>query len=789
MSSMDIDIATEQAANRYVGRCRLCAMAGAVYLVVLCAWPFSATTLLANPHEAAPDRAMAQGVDAFERGDMEQAALMWQRAARDYAATGQRQAQSVALTHLARAYIALGHHDRAAEALQLALHRAKVAGAARQMALVLADLGQMAVVRQDLGQAATWLSEALAQAHELGDAGLVAQTLYQQGNLFWQQQRPRDALAAYHESATVAIQASQLGMAARALAHAARVAIQEQQSQTALAWLGEAMDTLQQVPASHETAYDLLLIGRLYQQLADADATLLLKALAAFQHALNMAQELQDQRALAYAWGYLGHLYEKEGRNQDALVLTRRAVTAAQQVQAPESLYQWEWQIGRLLHALGRADAAIATYARALKTVQSIQATLQQGHSGLHASFRQVIGPLYFQYVDLLLQKATALEATATGAASAAYAADLQQVRTTIEQFKTSELRDYFGDACVDAARPKTTTLDRVALDAAILYPILLEDRTELLLSLPTGIKRVTVAEPGARFERLTQSFRSALQAQDPQRYLYHAKRLYDLLIRPIETDLQAGQTLVWVPDGALRLLPLAALYDGEQFLIEKHALAVTPSLTLTDPHPLPRDTASALAAGMSEAVGDFPPLPHVRDELQSIHQLYGGTVLLNQDFSPTRLAQTVDQGQFSIVHIASHGEFAADPAKSFLLTSKGKLTLTQLAKTVGQLRFRDHPLELLTLSACETAQGDDRTALGLAGVAIQAGARSALATLWRVADAATAILMQRFYEHLHTPGTSRARALQQAQLALLHDPTYASPVFWAPFLLINNWL
>jgi CHAT domain-containing protein len=102
---------------------------------------------------------------------------------------------------------------------------------------------------------------------------------------------------------------------------------------------------------------------------------------------------------------------------------------------------------------------------------------------------------------------------------------------------------------------------------------------------------------------------------------------------------------------------------------------------------------------------------------------------------------------------------------------------------------FRAQPIEPLTLSACETAQGDERAALGLAGVAIQAGARSAVATLWRVADEAAARLMQAFYQQLRTPGVSRARALQQAQLALLHDPQYAEPFFWVPFLLINNWL
>jgi CHAT domain-containing protein len=114
---------------------------------------------------------------------------------------------------------------------------------------------------------------------------------------------------------------------------------------------------------------------------------------------------------------------------------------------------------------------------------------------------------------------------------------------------------------------------------------------------------------------------------------------------------------------------------------------------------------------------------------------------------------------------------------------------MAQLAQMVGRLRFREQPLELLTLSACETARGDDRAALGLAGVAIQAGARSALASLWLVADEAAAVLMETFYQRLQDPTVSRARALQQAQRMLLQHPRYADPFFWAPFLLINNWL
>ncbi len=587
-----------------------------VYLLVLYMFVIAVMPARAKPIQTAVGDAMTRGMNAFRRGDMEQAAILWQQAARDYAAAHQLQAQSVALTHLARAYTALGHSDRARQSLYTALHSAKAAGDVRQTALVFANLGQLAIARQDFEDAEAQLHSALTQASDLRDGQLMATILHHQGNLFWRQRRPRDALTAYRESASMAEQKAQFGMAARALAHAARVAAQAQQPDTAATWLDDARRYLKREAASHETVYDLLLIGRLYQQLATANRELMPKAFSAFQDAQILAHDLQDQRALAYAWGYLGHLYEVEHRYADALVLTRRAVLAAQQTSTPESLYQWEWQTGRLLRTLGRDTEAMATYARALETVQSIQSMLRQGHSGPNASFRHVIGPLYFQYVDLLLQKAKTLETPEMRMVYPAYEYYLQQTQMAIEQFKTSELRDYFGDACVDAARPRTTSLDRVARDAGIIYPILLEDRTELLMTLPTGMRRVAIAAPGAQLERLTRAFRNALQAQDPQRYLRHAKRLYELLIDPIEADLKAAvRTLVWVPDGVLRLLPFAALHNGEQFLVERYALAITPSLALTDPRPLPQAMASVLAAGMTEAVADFPPLPHVRNE------------------------------------------------------------------------------------------------------------------------------------------------------------------------------
>ena len=148
-----------------------------------------------------------------------------------------------------------------------------------------------------------------------------------------------------------------------------------------------------------------------------------------------------------------------------------------------------------------------------------------------------------------------------------------------------------------------------------------------------------------------------------------------------------------------------------------------------------------------------------------------------------------MERGLFPIVHIASHGQFSSDLDDTFILAADGKLTLERLDQLLGPLRFRDEPIELLTLSACQTAAGDDRAALGLAGVAVKAGARSALATLWYINDQASSELVAEFYRQLRAPSVSRATALQRAQIHLLDDPNYQHPAYWAPFLLINNWL
>ncbi|HAJ58132.1 MAG TPA: hypothetical protein DCP31_01710, partial [Cyanobacteria bacterium UBA8543] len=250
-------------------------------------------------------------------------------------------------------------------------------------------------------------------------------------------------------------------------------------------------------------------------------------------------------------------------------------------------------------------------------------------------------------------------------------------------------------------------------------------------------------------------------------------------------------ETLVFVLDAPLLNLPMAVLHDGQKFLVEKYAIAQTPGLQLFDSKPLVRGKMTALKAGLSEASQGFPALDNVKQELEEISKQVSGEVLLNKEFTTTAIQRAIDSVPFPIIHLATHGQFGSDPKSTFILTSDGQLQVDQLKDLLqGREASRKNAIELLVLSACQTATGDERAALGLAGVAVKAGARSTLATLWVVDDKATADLMIQFYKELKDTKVSKAEALRRAQLKLIErGGNYKSPYYWAPFVLVGNWL
>jgi CHAT domain-containing protein/Tfp pilus assembly protein PilF len=736
---------------------------------------------------SSPEASLAQGLKAFERGAFEDAVSRWTEAAGAYERAGKLGGQVTALIQLSQAQSALGQYRQAVGTLETALPLADRLGDKARQAAVLSALGNAYIVTGTPEAAERHLRQALALARQTGDAGLTAATLNNLGNVLSGQGKHADALATYRESATLARQAKQPVAAGRALANAAAALRQGGRPQEARGRLDDARVELRTAPASHDKAFALINVALGYRDLrptmGEASDALLLEASQTLSEAAAIAEGLGDRRIASYAWGHLGSLYEDGRRDEEALRLTRRAVFAAQKANAPESLYRWQWQAGRLLRKRGAVDDAVASYRRAVATLQSIRPELTFGY-GPRPMFRESIGQVYFELVDLLLQRAAA---TGDRAQSGPY---LVEARETVELFKAAELRDYFRDDCVDTALAKVVQLDVVSQTAVVVYPILLPDRTELLVSLPGGLKSVVVAVGAEALTREVRQFRLKLEKRTTREYLPHAQRLYDWLIRPLEPDLAMANTLVFVPDGPLRTIPMAALHDGKQFLASRYATAITPGLNLTDPRPVQREKAKVLAVGVTEAVQGFPPLPNVAAELAMLKTLFKDTTtLVDQGFLASTLEEQLKGEKFTIVHVASHGQFESDAGKTFLLTFDDKVSIDRLDQYIGLFKFRDDPLELLTLSACDTAAGDDRAALGLAGVAIKAGARSAVATLWQVHDEVAAVLVEEFYRELQNPSVSRAAALQKAQLKILADPRYEHPGFWSPFLMINSWL
>lgn len=769
-------------------------------LVILLGWTVVCPAMAAEqPSGQSP---VQEGLAALDRGAFESAVESWSRAARAAEQAGDPGGQISALGHAAEAYVALGRYRQAIGVLDRALKVAEASGERSRVPWILSRLGNVLVATGPPDAAETTLRRSLDLTRESGDTALNAAVLNDLGNFLATQKRAREAIAAYQESVTLAERGGDALLVARARINEAGAQRQVGAVLQARAALDDALDRLERATPSHQVSFTLVSAGIGLRELRagapDPGGELLLRAARALGHAGAIAGSLGDRRTKSYAQGYLGALYEDERRYDEALRLTREAIFAAQQANAPESLYRWQWQAARLHRKMGNGVEALAAYRAATQTVTAMRPELTVSYGAAPASFRESIGSLYFELVDLLLRRAAEVQAGAQGGAAPAgtpgpeVAALLVEARDVVESVKVAELRDYFRDDCVDIALSRIRRLDVVSPTAAVVYPIMLPDRTELLVTLPSGLRRIVVPVGEAKLTQEIRQFRRLLERRTTRQYLRSSQQLYNWLIRPLEAELAAAKidSLVFVPDGALRTIPMGALHDGHQFLVAKYALAITPGLKLTDPRPLDRTHLRILAVGLTEPVQGFPPLPEVARELASVREVFGrGTTLVNAQFSIANVERELKTGDYTIVHVASHGEFGGEIGNTFLLAFDGKLTMDRLDQLIGLFKYRDEPLELLTLSACDTAEGDDRAALGLAGIAVKAGARSAVATLWSVNDEASAQLITDFYQELKNPSASRAVALQRAQVKLLSDPRYNHPGFWSPFLLINNWL
>ena len=496
--------------------------------------------------------------------------------------------------------------------------------------------------------------------------------------------------------------------------------------------------------------------------------------------AVRDARELGDRRAQAYALTYLAKLYDENGRAIEASTLTEQALQISQNIDAADITARAAGQLGRLLKEQGKIPEAKAAYQSAFDILQTLRGDLVAINPDVQFEFKESIEPIYRELAGLLLQPG-------------ATQADLKQAREVLEALQLVELDNFFGDSCLET---KPVVLDRIDPEAAVIYPMILSDRLETVWSLPNGTLAhhatfLTASEVEGVLEQLYSSL-FAVYPRDERLRL--SEQVYDWLIRPAEVDLQRNgiKTLVFVPDGFLRNLPMSALYDGRQYVVEKYNVALSPGLQLF-PEGLGQERGTALAVGLTEARQGFNALPGVNAEMQEIAAEVASTqILLDEEFTRDRFETILNARSFPIVHMATHGQFSSNPNETFLLTWSDRIGIGDFNRIFENSRFGiSDPIELLVMSACQTATGDNRATLGLAGFALRSGARSTLASLWSVSDVATSDLMREFYNRLADGErtATKAEALRQAQLALLRDPLYEHPYFWAAFVLVGNWL
>jgi CHAT domain-containing protein len=643
-------------------------------------------------------------------------------------------------------------------------------------AIALRSLGTTLQAIGELEQSQIALERSLSIAQNLGATAQTSAILLSLGNTAIDLKQPEIALDYFQQAQEAAINPLER---LEAQLNQLYLYVELQQWQEAQVIAPQIQSQLASLPPSRATvfgtvnfAHSILKMNRQGQSTNTGDLSRVLA------ETVRSAQTLKDSEAEAYALSKWGILYAQNGQLSEAIELEQKSLSVAQNLQSANISAQAALELGRLQVKQGKRQPAIAAYTEAVSALQSIRGDLVAINPEVQFTFGESIEPVYRELVELLLDDNPTQ-------------ANLIQARDTIENLQLAELDNFFQEACLDAV---PTAIDRIDPTAAVIYPIILPDRLATIVSAPgQPLSYHAVSLSQDEIEGTIEEFLGSLNpAFDNAGRLKLAQTLYDWIVKPATTDPAFAnvKTLVFVLDGKLRQIPMAALYNGEHYLVERYGVALSPGLQLLESRSADREQLTTVIGGLSEARQGFSALPGVEVEVSHIRDEIPAAVLLNQEFTDTAFAQQMNDQPTDIVHLATHGQFSSKAEETFLLTWDDRINIKELDSLLQSRQIaKAGSLDLLVLSACETAAGDDRALLGLAGFAVRSGAQSTLATLWRVRDESTVFFITEFYKHLKEPNTSKAEAMRKAQLEMIADANFNEPLFWAPFVLVGNWL
>ncbi|MEA5627495.1 CHAT domain-containing protein, partial [Nostoc sp. UHCC 0251] len=730
------------------------------------------------------------------QGKAEAALSSWETAASLYQQLKDTNRATLAQINQAQALQTLGLYRREISILQnLTTSLAKQPDSLAKAASF-RNLGEALMLAGDLKQAEANLQISLKIAQQLQSPETTATVYLSLGNLAGIQansKQQKNTALNYYEKAAVSSTTATTKIPAQL--NRLHLLIELEQWDAAQALYPEIQSQITNLPLGRSAIYAQVNLAQslleLRMKFPNPSPETIAKILAV---ARQQAQQLQDVRAESFVLGNLGHLYELSQQWSIAQDLTRQALNLSESIQAPDIAYRWQWQLGRVLcqgksqcDNQGNITGAIAAYTEAFNTLQNIRSDLMATNKNVQFSFRETVEPVYRSLVDLLLQS------------SATSQDNLMQARNVIEALQVAKLQNYLQQACEDTKLELDKVINSKDQTSAIIYAIILDDRVQVILKRPNKQLDHYATQPKEKIQQVVSRLYENLQEVGSYEEVQQdGQEVYNWLIQPLEKELKDSKikNLIFVLDGPLRKIPMASLYDGQQYLVEKYSVSLALGLQVREPMPLDRLKMKVLAASLTEPPNkkEFSGFSRLANVDQEVREIKNTGIVVNwiadKEFTTKKFNQKLNNSNFEIVHLATHGLFGADRENTFVVTADGKLKIDDFDQLfLTQKQNHTHRIELLILSACQTATGNDQEVMGIAGTTVQAGASSAIASLWDLDDEASVPFIKEFYQHLGQPNVSRAEALRLAQQSLLKNPKYDHPRYWAPYVLVGSWL
>jgi filamentous hemagglutinin family protein len=486
-----------------------------------------------------------------------------------------------------------------------------------------------------------------------------------------------------------------------------------------------------------------------------------------------------DKIVQSYARGFSGLYALKQKKYKIAVEETRHAIRLLESYNRPALAYQWQLQSGRANKALKKKFEAAKHFSRAIQQLKYLRKSTF--FMKAEDSYQKMIRPVFNEMVELILSESIV---------------DSDMINLAIQAMdtmKTTEIENYFFDECMSYNKvKKMLTLNNIPPETLLIYPVALKDK--LILMIATSDHREILAVP-VTYIRLKKTITRFIdQVKNPHEKIKNikitAEKLYKWLIRPVEEAVRSYvaeiDALVIAPDDLLRTVPFDVLYDGSRFLIEKYPTALIPALSLTNMKNIRTDHSNILMAGLAEEA--FPRLPFVKNELTNMKALISdANILLDKDFTFENLRQNLKK-HYRYLLFATHSRFDHDSNTSYIDTYDQSLSFSEI-KDMLEIMSNQGEVDIISLNSCETARGNRNAFLGMAGVALNSGARSVTASLWRIEDHASCLIIKSFYDGIINNNLTKAKAMQHAKLSLIYSKTHSHPEFWGPAVLIGNWL